>query len=320
VARGLGRPVVLTKLRPDYSADVHKLVEEADKAHGGLIYICNPNNPTSAITTRKDLEWLVANLPANTILLVDEAYIHFGESPDLVSALPYVRQAKDLVVTRTFSKIYGMAGLRVGFAAAKPDLIQRMTPLRMGVVSIVSAQAVVAALADRENILRERRASLVKTRRELCDWLRERKLSFIEPHANFIMIDVGRNAREFINAMPRLGVAPGRPSRRSTTCCARPSARTPRWPNSATCSGKSTRADRASTRPRLYPAGPGPPAARPMRADKSHRVRGPRRGCLRCRSTDARKPRRPCDTTAASPAGCPRPWPPDTELRLRPEE
>jgi histidinol-phosphate/aromatic aminotransferase/cobyric acid decarboxylase-like protein len=86
-----------------------------------------------------------------------------------------------------------------------------MMPLRMGIISIVSGRAVVAALADRENILRERHASLVKTRRELCDWLRERKLGFIEPHANFIMIDVGRNAREFINAMPRLGVAPGRP-------------------------------------------------------------------------------------------------------------
>ena len=211
VARGLGRPVVLTKLLPDYSADVHALVEEAGKAQGGLIYLCNPNNPTSAITTRKDLEWLVANLPANTILLVDEAYIHFGESPELVSALPYVRQGKDVIVARTFSKIYGMAGLRVGFGAAKPELIRRMTPLRMGVISIVSARAVLAALADRQNIVPERRASLAQTRRELCDWLRERKLGFIEPHGNFIMIDVGRNAREFADAMPRLGVAPGRP-------------------------------------------------------------------------------------------------------------
>ena len=211
VARGLGRPVVLTRLLPDYSADVHALAEEAGKAHGGLIYLCNPNNPTSAITTRKDLEWLVGNLPANTILLVDEAYIHFGESPDLVSALPYVRQGKDVIVTRTFSKMYGMAGLRVGFGAARPDLIRRMTPLRMGVISIVSARAVLAALADRQNILPQRRASLAKTRRELCDWLRERKLGFIEPHGNFIMIDVGRNAREFAGAMPLLGVVPGRP-------------------------------------------------------------------------------------------------------------
>ena len=210
-ARALGRPVVLTKLREDYTADVRKMAEEADKARGGLIYLCNPNNPTSAITGRKDVEWLVSNLPKNTTLLVDEAYIHFGETPELQSALPYVRQGKDVIVTRTYSKIYGMAGLRVGFAAARPEIIQKLRPLRMNVISIVSARAVMAALGDRQNMLRERRAMLAHTRRELCDWLTERKMKFIPPQANFMMIDVGRNAREFINSMPRLGVAVGRP-------------------------------------------------------------------------------------------------------------
>lgn len=211
VARNLGRPVVLTRLRDDYTADVHKLAEEADKAHGGLIYLCNPNNPTSAVTTATDIDWLVANLPANTTLLVDEAYIHFVERPDVKTALPYVQQGKNVIVTRTFSKIYGMAGLRVGFAAARPDIAERMARLALNVISIVSARAVVAALADRDNILRERKAALAKTRRELTAWLRERDVRFIEPNANFIMIDVGRSAREFVNAMPRLGVAPGRP-------------------------------------------------------------------------------------------------------------
>jgi histidinol-phosphate aminotransferase len=211
LARTLGRPVVLTKLRPDYTADVQKLVEEAGKARGGLIYICNPNNPTSAITTKKDLAWMVANLPANTTLLVDEAYIHFGDSPDLESALPYVRQGKDVIVTRTFSKIYGMAGLRVGFAAARPDIIAKLQPLRLNVISIVSARAVTAALADKQNIVGPRRTALARTRGDLCAWLRERGLKFIEPQANFIMIDTGRSAREFIAGMPKLGVAPGRP-------------------------------------------------------------------------------------------------------------
>src|SRR5689334_3969240 len=128
LARTLGHPVVLTKLREDYTADVRKLAEEADKAHGGLIYLCNPNNPTSAINTAKEIDWLVSNLPANTTLLVDEAYIHFGENPELKSALSYVRQGKDVIVTRTYSKIYGMAGLRVGFAAAKPEIIRRLAP------------------------------------------------------------------------------------------------------------------------------------------------------------------------------------------------
>ena len=73
------------------------------------------------------MDWLVANLPANTTLLVDEAYIHFVESPDVKSAIPYVRQGKDVIVARTFSKIYGMAGLRVGFAAAKPAIIEKLS-------------------------------------------------------------------------------------------------------------------------------------------------------------------------------------------------
>jgi histidinol-phosphate aminotransferase len=211
LARQLGRPVVLIKLREDYTADVKKLAEAADEAGGGLIYLCNPNNPTAAMTNAKDLDWLVANLPKNTILLVDEAYIHFGESPELKSALPYVRQGKDVIVTRTFSKIYGMAGLRVGFAAAKPAFIEKLEPLRMNVISIVGARGVVAALREKDSIVKERRVILARTRRDLCGWLAEHKVKYIEPHANFMMVDCGRNAREFISAMPKLGVAPGRP-------------------------------------------------------------------------------------------------------------
>ncbi len=211
LTRALGRPVVLTPLREDYTADVKKLAEAADRAKGGLIYLCNPNNPTSAMVKSAEIDWLVANLPARTVLLVDEAYIHFGESPDLKSALPYVRQGKDVIVTRTFSKIYGMAGLRAGFAAARPEFIERLAPLRINVISIVTARAVVAALANREQIVPGRRATLARTRGELCAWLHQRDVRYIQPHANFIMIDCGRNAREFIAAMPKLGVAPGRP-------------------------------------------------------------------------------------------------------------
>jgi histidinol-phosphate aminotransferase len=211
LARELGHPVVLVKLREDYTADVKKLAEEAVKAKGGLIYVCNPNNPTAAMVKSGEIDWLVANLPPNTTLLVDEAYIHFSESPDMNTAIPYVRQGKDVIVTRTFSKIYGMAGLRVGFAAARPEFIRRLKPLQINVIPYLSARAVVAALGDKENVLRERRTSLVKTRSELCGWLKERGVKYIEPHANFMMIDCGRNARELITKMPPLGVAPGRP-------------------------------------------------------------------------------------------------------------
>jgi histidinol-phosphate aminotransferase len=210
-ARALGHAVKLVKLREDYTADVHALAAEADRAGGGVIYLCNPNNPTGAFTTKSDVDWLVSNLPRNTVLLLDEAYIHFGDSPELVSALPYVRQGKDVIVTRTFSKIYGMAGMRVGFAAAKPEYIEKLQPLRMNVISIVSARGVVAALEARQSIVPPRQKALAHTRSELTAWLTERKVKFIPTQANFIMIDCGRNAREFITGLPKLGVAPGRP-------------------------------------------------------------------------------------------------------------
>ena len=221
LARTLGRPVVLTKLREDYTADVKTLAAEADKAKGGLIYLCNPNNPTAAMVKSGDVDWLVANLPSNTILLVDEAYIHFGESPDLKSAIPYVRQGKDVIVTRTFSKIYGMAGLRVGFAAAKPAYIEKLMPLRINVIPIVSAKAVVAALGDKENIVRERRASSGE------DSPRHLRVAERAQHS------LHRAARQFhdgrlraatrASSSPRCPSSASRPAapfRRSTTCCA----------------------------------------------------------------------------------------------------
>ena len=210
-AKGLGRTVVRIRLEPPYVPDVKRLVAEAEKAGGGLIYICNPNNPTASVTPKKDLAWMVANLPPNTTALIDEAYIHFGDTPELESALGYVRQGKNVVVTRTFSKIYGMAGLRAGFGCAAPELIAKMAPFRNNVISIVTARAVLAALEEARTLVPERRAKLIRTRRELCAWLRDRGLPYIEPQANFIMIDVGRDAREFIDAMPPKGVAVGRP-------------------------------------------------------------------------------------------------------------
>jgi histidinol-phosphate aminotransferase len=211
VARAMRRLVVKVPLRPDYSADVRQLAEAADKMHGGLIYMCNPNNPTASITPKADVAWLVDNLPPDTVLLVDEAYIHFGESKDLETALPYVRHGKNVVVARTFSKIYGMAGVRAGFVCAPPQLIERMQPFRNNVLSIIAIRAVLAALPESQTMIPERRAINTRLRGDLCAWLRERKLPYIEPHANFMMIDAGRNVREFIAKMPPMGVAVGRP-------------------------------------------------------------------------------------------------------------
>jgi histidinol-phosphate aminotransferase len=206
-----GHPVIETPLNSNMAPDVRRLAAEAEKAGGGLIYIVNPNNPTSTITTSDDMAWLVANLPKNTYVLVDEAYLHYATSPEASSSFRFVKEGKDVIVTRTFSKIYGMAGLRVGYIAGRPDLIARMEPYRNNVISIVSVRAVLAALDLGPKMLEERKAKIVHTRTELSNWLAENKYKFIPPQANFMMIETGRNAKQIQAEMLAKGVAIGRP-------------------------------------------------------------------------------------------------------------
>ena len=110
-------PVPLT---PTYAHDVKAMV----KAHPspGAYYIVNPNNPTGTMTPREDILWLLANKPAGSVVIVDKAYHHFS---DHESVIDQVALDKDIIVMRTFSKIYGMAGLRAGFAVARPDLLRK---------------------------------------------------------------------------------------------------------------------------------------------------------------------------------------------------
>ncbi len=211
LAKYKGHAVIETPLNAAMAPDVRRMVAEADKAGGGLIYVCHPNNPTSAITTSDDMAWLVANLPKNTYALVDEAYLHYATSPEASSAFRYVKEGKNVIVARTFSKIYGMAGLRVGYLAAPAELIQRLAPYRNNVISIVSVRAVLAALALGPKMLEERKAKIVHTRTELSAWLAQKNINFIPPQANFMMIETGRDAKQVQAAMLAKGVAIGRP-------------------------------------------------------------------------------------------------------------
>jgi len=210
LAKALGHKAVPVPLTASYAADVKRMRQEAVNAGGGLIFICNPNNPTSSITPKADIDWLANNLPPNTVALIDEAYIHFSTSPQLVSALDHVKAGRNVVVSRTFSKIYGMAGLRVGFGCAKAELIQQMAPFPAGVISWVSIRAALAALED-PRMVPERQARYIRIRADLCKWLEGQGFRYIEPHANFMMIDTRRNVRSVIPAMVERGVAPGRP-------------------------------------------------------------------------------------------------------------
>ena len=118
-AEWLGAPVKRVPLKADHAHDVKAML--AADPNSGLYYICTPNNPTGTITPLADIEWLLANKPAGSIVLVDEAYTHFAGVP----TASYMAAAdKDVIVMRTFSKIFGMAGMRMGYVMARPDVLQ----------------------------------------------------------------------------------------------------------------------------------------------------------------------------------------------------
>src|SRR6266480_5052816 len=123
-----GAEVVKAPLTPSFSHDLSRMLAAAK---GGLIYVCNPNNPTASITPKTELRDFIAKTPRETMILVDEAYFHYADSPDYESVIPLVKDHPNLVVSRTFSKIYGMAGLRCGYCVAQKEAIKRMHPFQM---------------------------------------------------------------------------------------------------------------------------------------------------------------------------------------------
>jgi histidinol-phosphate/aromatic aminotransferase/cobyric acid decarboxylase-like protein len=199
-----GGGAIQVPLTSSWAHDVRAML----KAHPtpGLFYICNPNNPTGTITPRADIEWLLANKPAGSIVLLDEAYIHLCNEPrgsDLVAA------GKDVIILRTFSKIYGMAGIRAGAALARPDLLARMREYGVGFLPTTGMAAAEASLKV-PNLVSERRKIIAGIRDDLSSWLTARKVAFIPSVSNKIMIDVKRPGREAFSAMAAKGVYVGR--------------------------------------------------------------------------------------------------------------
>src|SRR5204863_8802915 len=120
-----GAEVVKVPLTKSFAHDLPKM---SSAAKNGLIYICNPNNPTASITPKNELREFIANTPRETMILVDEAYFHYADSWDYESMIPLVKDHPHLIVARTLSKIDGMAGLRCGYCVAQPETIKRMHP------------------------------------------------------------------------------------------------------------------------------------------------------------------------------------------------
>jgi histidinol-phosphate aminotransferase len=204
-AKFIGARAINVPLTKDYAHDV-KAMAAADP-NAGLIYLCNPNNPTGSLTSREDMEWLLANKPAGSILVVDEAYIHIADGAS--SMVDMAGKDKEVIILRTFSKLYGMAGLRAGAAIGRPDLLNKIMPYSAGAYPVTAMIGATTSLKVK---------TLVPERRKIIKDIREDTLSFLDQHhihyvpsvSNKFMMDVKRPGREFIDLMAKENVYVGR--------------------------------------------------------------------------------------------------------------
>lgn len=205
-ARVCGAPVIKVPLTKDLSHDVKAMV--AASPNTGVYYITSPNNPTGTLTPRADIEWLLANKPKGSVVLFDEAYIHFS---DATPCLDLAAADKDIVVLRTFSKLYGMAGVRLGFAVARPDLLAKVNAQGGWTMCPVGALlAGMASLKD-ETVIAKRKKINAEIRQETFGWLAAQNYTFTPSVSNCFMLDARRPTEEMIKALASKGVYVGRP-------------------------------------------------------------------------------------------------------------
>jgi histidinol-phosphate aminotransferase len=206
-SRACGAEVVKVPLTSSYA---HNLENMGAAAQKGLIYICNPNNPTASITPKNELREFIEKTSPETMILVDEAYFHYADSADYESVIPFVKDHPNLIVARTFSKIYGMAGLRCGYCVAQPETIKRMHGFQMwDSVNIMALAAASASLDDVDQVTNGRRVNSEAKSFTLTE-LDKLGYKSIPSQANFIMFDCKRPVVPIIKAMKEKNVAVGR--------------------------------------------------------------------------------------------------------------
>jgi histidinol-phosphate aminotransferase len=188
-ARTTAAEVISVNLNHAFAHDVDGMLARATPSTT-LVYICNPNNPTASLTPRKDLENLIGKLPASAFVVIDEAYHHYaGQSGQYASFIDRPLQDERVIVARTFSKVYGLAGLRLGYAVASPKVIQQMQKFATAdSINAVVTQAAAAALDDTDGVNDSVQRNM-DDRQEFLNQAVARMIRPIDSHANFVMLD-----------------------------------------------------------------------------------------------------------------------------------
>jgi histidinol-phosphate aminotransferase len=196
-------------LTSDHRHDLPKMAA-ACTSKTGVVYVCNPNNPTGTIVTRDEMAAFIRAVPPATLILVDEAYYDFGDDPRYASATEFIAKNSNVIVARTFSKIYGMAGMRLGYAiGAKEPIAQISHQLTQDNGNAAVLAAALVSLADSDHVT-SCRTRINDTRRWLCTELAKDSRTFIPSQANFVMIDMGSDTQPFIDQFRTRNIIVGR--------------------------------------------------------------------------------------------------------------
>jgi histidinol-phosphate aminotransferase len=208
-AKATRAEAVQLPLTADFRHDLAAMARACD-ARTGLVYVCNPNNPTGTIVGGDALAAFLQQVPASAAVLVDEAYHHFVEDPAYHSATTLLERFPNLVVARTFSKIYGMAGMRLGYALTSEKNAEALrAQASWGNTNIAVLEAALACLGDAGHAARQRQ-QLNDTRRALCRALEREGRRYIPSETNFLMIDVGQDVKPLVAAFEAHGIRVGR--------------------------------------------------------------------------------------------------------------
>jgi histidinol-phosphate aminotransferase len=205
--RRAGTAIRRVPLAANWSHDLAAMLRSCDDTTA-IVYVCNPNNPTGSLTRRADIDAFLRALPATTLLIVDEAYHDYANAgDDHASFLDRPVDDDRIVVVRSFSKAYGLAGLRVGYVVASPGVLERMAEAAGSpTISSTAALAAAAALDDRSH-LRSVVSRVADDRQEFYNQANARMLRVIDSHANFVMLNTTRRAADIVNHFARNGIA-----------------------------------------------------------------------------------------------------------------
>jgi histidinol-phosphate aminotransferase len=204
VTQIMGGKVVKVNLK-DFTHDLEGMLEKINRKTK-LVFICNPNNPTGTTVSQESFNHFLSKLPKRAIIVLDEAYGDFAEDPFYPNGLDYIKARKQVIVLRTFSKVYGLAGLRIGYALGREDLVDCLYQVRDPFpVHRLAQVAAVAALNDRDHAIRSIQL-VYEGKRYLYRELDKMGLLYIPSHANFIFIDFERDSQEVFQALLKEGI------------------------------------------------------------------------------------------------------------------